>query len=200
MILRKVLIQMLFLFLLSGGNTFGTTNSLYPESMNSEPVVEWEPQRKLTWSDFQAKRKPAGKIPAALSTCGFGFEATEENHHIVSVSIHVTFYQDKSWKNPEHQTETVLAHEQLHFDITELMGRKFYEEIAHLHQKGKLSQRTLKKTYDRISKEHSQLQELYDKQTNHSLNAKMQGWWADYITAQIQKTNPFSAYQFINLE
>jgi len=182
------------------GNTMGAMNSSFPEVMNIEPVIHWDSQRKLIWSDFRAKNKPPGKVPAALSTCGFGFEATEENRKIVSVAVHVTFYQDKSWKNPEHQTESVLAHEQLHFDITELMGRKFHQEIMTLNNKGKLTQRTLKKTYDRMSKEHSELQQLYDKQTKHSLNTKMQVWWSDYIASQIHKTAHNSSYQFINLE
>jgi len=188
-----------FLVLLSL-NSFARIDGTIPESLSSEPLVEWNPERKLVWSDFRATRKPPGKVPAALSTCGFGFEATEENHRVVSVEIHVTFYQDKSWKNPQHQTDDVLSHEQIHFDITELMGRNFHKEILSLKAKGKLSQRTLKKIYDRISKEHSQLQQLYDKQTNHSLNTKMQDWWAQYISSEIEKTEAFSGYHLIDLE
>jgi hypothetical protein len=197
---RYALILTFIMIILVQGNMMGKMNISLPEAMNGEPVIQWDFQRKLIWSDFRAKHKPPGKVPAALSTCGFGFEATEENRKLVSVAVHVTFYQDKSWKNPEHQTESVLAHEQLHFDITELMGRKFHQEIIALHSKGKLSRRTLEKAYDRMSKEHSELQELYDKQTNHSLNAKMQVWWSDYIASQILKTSPYSGYQFIHVE
>jgi len=73
-----------FLVLLSL-NSFARIDGTIPESLSSEPLVEWNPERKLVWSDFRATRKPPGKVPAALSTCGFGFEATEENHRVVSV-------------------------------------------------------------------------------------------------------------------
>jgi hypothetical protein len=161
---------------------------------NSELAICWDEQRKLDWNDFKAPRKPSGKIAAAISTCGFGFEAKEENHRLVSLEVFVKFYPEKSWKNPAHQTEAVLAHEQLHFDITELMGRKFYQEILNMKQKGKLNQRNIKKVYERIEKEHGELQALYDKQTNHSLNTKLQSWWDQYLASELIKTASFSNY------
>lgn len=166
----------------------------------SDPAIFWNNQRKLTWNDFQARQKPTGRVlTAAVSTCGFGFEAKEENHQLVSVAVSVKFYPEKSWKNPAHQTENVLAHEQIHFDITELMGRKLHKEILQLKAKGKINQRVLKKLYDRISKEHGELQDLYDKQTDHSLNVRLQAWWAQSIESQLVNTSGFSNYQLINL-
>jgi len=162
--------------------------------VNSELAICWDEQRKLDWNDFKAPRKPSGKIAAAISTCGFGFEAKEENHQLVLLEVFVKFYPEKSWKNPEHQTEAVLAHEQLHFDITELMGRRFYQEILNMRQKRKLNQRNIKKVYERIEKEHGEMQNLYDKQTRHSLNIKLQSWWANYISSELKKTSTFSDY------
>ncbi|PIQ28949.1 MAG: hypothetical protein COW63_14095 [Bacteroidetes bacterium CG18_big_fil_WC_8_21_14_2_50_41_14] len=182
----------MLLFIISAA--FKPGEGLNKIPVNSEPAICWDEQRKLDWSDFKATRKPTGKIAAAISTCGFGFEATEENHRLVSLEVFVKFYPEKSWKNPAHQTEAVLAHEQLHFDITELMGRKFFQEILDMKQKGKLSRRNIKKVYERIEKEHGELQVLYDKQTNHSLNTKLQSWWDQYLASQLIKTASFSNY------
>jgi hypothetical protein len=188
----------LFLFLLFTG--FRPDSSHEGKSENSEQTIQWNEQRKLDWRDFRATKKPNGKVAAAISTCGFGFEATEENRRLVELQIYVQFYPEKSWKNPEHQTEAVLAHEQIHFDITELMGRRLYQEILEMKQKGKLNQRIIKKTYDRLEKEHGEMQNLYDKQTRHSLNIKLQSWWANCISSELIKSAAFSDYHQLKMD
>ncbi|MFA5417369.1 MAG: DUF922 domain-containing protein [Bacteroidales bacterium] len=188
----------LFLFLLFTG--FGPDLSLEGKSENSEQTIQWNEQRKLDWRDFKATKKPTGKVAAAISTCGFGFEATEENHRLVGLKIYVKFYPEKSWKNPAHQTEAVLAHEQIHFNITELMGRRLYQEILEMKRKGKLNQRNIKKSYDRLEKEHGEMQNLYDKQTRHGLNTKLQSWWAGYISSELEKTTAFSEYHELKMD
>lgn len=164
-----------------------------------EDVILWQADRKIDWSDFRAHRKPPGRMSAALSVCGIGFEGVEENRRLVSVKIAVKFYPEKSWKHPDHLTPEVLAHEQLHFDITELMGRRFHEEIKELNKKGKLNARSLEKAYDKISKQHAEMQQLYDKQTNHSLNARLQEWWSAYVSSELEKTSELSGYHDILL-
>ena len=164
-----------------------------------EDVILWQADRKIVWSDFRAHRKPPGKMSAALSVCGIGFEGIEENSQLVSVKIWVKFYPEKSWKHPDHLTPEVLAHEQLHFDITELMGRRFHEEIKELKKKGKLNARSLEKIYNKISDQHAEMQKLYDKQTNHSLNIRLQEWWSAYVGSELEKTIGLSNYQKIQL-
>ncbi len=173
---------------------------LFKNAPSSEEVIFWNVDRKISWDDFRTKQKPPGKMPAALSVCGIGFEGVEENGEMISVKIAVKFYPEKSWKHPDHLTNEVLAHEQLHFDITELMGRRFHQEILTLKKRGKLNQRTLTKAYDKISKQHAEMQALYDKQTNHSLNLRLQEWWSNYVAAELLNSSELSDYHYILLK
>jgi len=143
----------------------------------------WDPAHPLQWADFK------GSFPDAV-----GFEASTSSG--IKYSWHVTHHGDtakftflvKSFMNKSkscvrdgHQTPGLLAHEQLHFDITEFFARKlrdafnsynytadFKNEVASLYRQME---------HDRIA-----MEDKYDEQSNHGNIKSAQSAWANYVS------------------
>jgi hypothetical protein len=164
-------------------------NSRYLETKNGL-AIEWSPDVKLKWSDFKSKRRVSKGFSVATSTCGFGYEGTIRGDEIF-LDIYVHFYCYDSWKNPDYHMNDVLQHEQLHFDICELYGRKFYKEILRLKKKNQFNEKSLEALYNSMVKEYDEYQDLYDAQTGHSTKTMKQLEWNNRIEADL---NAYAAY------
>ena len=92
------------------------------------------------------------------------------------------------------KTDYILAHEQGHFDITEIFARKLHEAL----QGYQFNKRTFKKDigqiYQGIVKEKEDFQKKYDGETDHSRNRKMQYDWLETIEQMLEETQAYSNY------
>ena len=88
----------------------------------------------------------------------------------------------------------MLAHEQLHFDICELFGRKLYKEILVLRDSGKLNNRTIKRLHSKLKKQYSNYQDKYDNETEHSINQVEQLKWNSRICKELESMTMYSDY------
>ena len=159
---------------------------------NSEAqVIPWSARKPLAWTDFKAK-------PAA--TRYWAHTQTHINYryhwrlslYIFSYSFKVTnaFDPHKSWYREGKQSPELLAHEQLHFDISELYARRLYIRLN-------------KKTYwfnyrkqivdifNTTMKELNATQAKYDTETAHFLNKAKQKQWEINIAKQLKETPPY---------
>src|SRR4029078_3590622 len=88
--------------------------------------IRWKESGKLSFEDF--KGNVPGFTPwAATTSSQISFYYESVNGKLSKVVVYASFNKEKSWmkkKLPE-----VLAHEQLHFDITEIFARKFYHDV-----------------------------------------------------------------------
>lgn len=163
----------------------------------TENTITWNKYYKLKPSDFQGKKNRSYKGTAAITASSFGFSIVDDNGTI-SGSIFVKFYKDDSWWNPENNGSTrereILEHEQLHFDITELYGRKLYKEILKLKTTKKLNNHTVEKVYNKIEKEYHQYQDDYDRDTSHSLNKKEQAKWEKKVKSELNEYSEYANY------
>ena len=167
-------------------------------STNRRPVIDWQSGLKLKYADFKADTKDIKGSAIANTASGFGFSVTDKNGEITG-SIYVRFYCDKSWWKseliPEEKRDYVLAHEQLHFDICELFGRKLYKEILDLCNFGKLNNRTIKRLHSKLEKQYSNYQDKYDKETEHSTNRVEQFYWSKHVKAELEAMSGYSNYR-----
>lgn len=160
----------------------------------NENVIAWEASHKLSWEDFKAKPNSASSAVAiTASGLTFGFSVNEVDKKIVSFTTQVEahFYPDKSWYKPDEINETTLAHEQLHFDITELHARKFREGISQL----KVSQnlvKELRQLHKDINAALEAYQDTYDTESNFSRYTNKQLEWQQKVTAEIEQLNAFA--------
>lgn len=156
-------------------------------------AIDWDSDLRLKWSDFQSVRKVGKGFSIAASTCGFGYDGIVQGNEI-KLNIYVRFYCEDSWRNPDFDMADVLEHEQLHFDICELYGRKFYKGVTELRKRNKLNERNLQNLYDSLVEEYDNFQDVYDDETNHSTIASAQQRWNSDITKEINKLSGFANY------
>jgi polyhydroxyalkanoate synthesis regulator phasin len=188
-------LKLIFIFLLVGffSLSFSLKNDRYIQTEYG-PAIEWAPSVKLEWNDFKANEKTTPGFAVATSTCGFGLESETKNGN-TSHKVYVRFYCDESWHNSDVKIEAVLAHEQLHFDICEIYGRKLFKELLKLKKSGKLNAEKAEDIYNNMMKSYNEYQDLYDKETDHSTNGKKQQEWNEKVKREMNSLAAYSDYQ-----
>lgn len=199
MINIKYLLVCIFLFsnitfAFSQGNLKHDSSKI---NSGNQEYFSWDVDRKLTPNDFIGTIQQYNSSEVASTASGFGFIINDDNG-FYSGSIHVRFYPDKSWWDSnciDSKTEKyVLKHEQVHFDICELFGRKLYSGILQLRDSKKLNERNLRKLYKKLEKEYSQYQKTYDKATKHSVNRVEQHYWNKQVAEELEKMSEYAGY------
>ena len=151
-------------------------------------VFGWSPERKLTWNDFQGNMLNDVTDETAASIChGFGIQTDTEASGTDKVVVNVfnVFYPDRSWVRDGQQSNSVLGHEQTHFDICELYTRILRQRIADAYLTKSNFSRRIKEIYDQVQAEYVSEQERYESETNHGLIALEQQRWQQNIHAQL---------------
>lgn len=148
-------------------------------------MVLWQEDRPLTWDDF--KGKPERRF-AAASTSYDILKTVNKN----SVEIKAVFFTQSSWKKPSWINDQVLAHEQKHFDIVELYARKLRKQIKETKF---TSLEDLKSKveilYDANDKAMDKYQDLYDEETDGSMNGDKQREWQKKIIKEIEDLDAY---------
>lgn len=158
------------------------------------PVIDWDSGVKLKFSDFKADKKGSPGFAVATTSSAFGYRITDDGGEI-SGSVFVVFYCNKSWWNRDYMLDKVLEHEQLHFDICELYGRKLYREILTLRRTNRLSVHNINKVYSKLEKQYSNYQDRYDEETGHSTNGQQQRNWEKKVERQLAAMSSYSNYK-----
>ena len=156
-------------------------------------AINWHAHDKLGYVDFKAKRKNSRGFAIATANSNFGY-TIEEDEDVFEIDIYVQFYCKESWWNPRIKMDDVLEHEQLHFDICELYGRKFFKAVLELKKDGKFNAKSIEILYTRMEKEFDEYQDLYDGETDHSTNGEMQRKWNDYVHSELNRLNDYAGY------
>lgn len=131
--------------------------------------------RQLNWSDFKGKPDSRG---IALTTSQINFESTC-NGDKCTFSVYSQFIPEKSFTTTTK--ERILAHEQLHFDITELMVRKLRGLLVGVDSQSKANE-----IYHQVVKDWWKLEQQYDTETNYSIDQMQQAIWETKIKLQLK--------------
>ena len=152
--------------------------------------IEWSEDKKLKWSDFKARPNRLSSN-AALTDSGMSI-GLKCDGTTSEVTIQCFFDRSKSWTK-NNESKYLLAHEQLHFDITELFVRKLRKQLAALNNDcNKLSQK-VQEYYDNNYKEFVAYQQRYDSESNHSLNKEKQKYWEAKVTRELNELRPYAS-------
>ena len=141
--------------------------------------LAWDENYRLQWTDFRgAPDLTSDAVAITASGLSSNFSARTTATRLVDYSANITahFYPDKSWYRPGKVNEIVLAHEQLHFDITELHARKLRKAIEEYNFTLDIK-KEMRLLQDKINAELAALQEQYDNDTNFSMNVENQKQW-----------------------
>jgi len=155
-----------------------------------EPSITWKNTHRLSWKDFRGTPDNSSDI-AAITASGISYElaATIAGSKVdVDCKVAAFFYPEKSWYKKELADSVVLAHEQLHFDITELHARKFRKAIERTTFTENVKQE-MKRLYDNINKELDAYQNRYDTATDYSRDIEKQTEWGIKVAKDLKKYN-----------
>ena len=152
--------------------------------------IPWLAERRLTWEDYQCD--PVRNTDAVASTStslGISYQVINSQ-----LTYHITcgFSKVKSWGLVK--TNYILAHEQGHFDITEIFARKLYEALQKYTFNRRTFRRDINEIYQSVVRQKEDFQEMYDGETDHSRNRKIQNEWLDRIDDLLNQTEGFSNY------
>tara|TARA_R110002049_G_scaffold40547_3_gene123301 strand:- start:1479 stop:2009 length:531 start_codon:yes stop_codon:yes gene_type:complete len=143
-----------------------------------DEVLPWSFGKKLSWADFKGRPSAisnAAAITASGITYSFSAQGTADKMEL-DFEVSSYFYPKKSWYKPQLANPTVLGHEQLHFDITEVYARKLRQELAKT-KFSKNAKAEVKEIYRNILKELNDFQSKYDSETNFSRDTVQQLIW-----------------------
>ncbi len=147
--------------------------------------ILWRNNRKLNWQDFTAEPDHYSNFSAITSTY------LEEEHGCSDdgdfiYHVRAVFVKDLSWSR-DHYSADLLAHEQIHFDITEYHARKLRLYFESLQNPCGMPQELIEFTVDSLFNEMAKAQMLYDEHTYHGLDKSNQKTWADFVDRQLEK-------------
>ena len=152
--------------------------SLAQNGGHADDHIIWNKARKLTWNDFKGKA-PADTPVAALTASGisYSFSSVQQGDEmVIRYIVTANFYPSRSWYQPRYGSNNVLAHEQLHFDITELFARKFRHRLDTTRFTENIKEE-VRAIFRQINKELSEFQDRYDLETNSSRLLDRQREW-----------------------
>jgi len=171
-------------------------------------VIEWSPQRPLTWSDFlDSVPRTADEIRVAATTASISWSYKYSVAHssarctftITEIGSVAGFHPGSSWVRAEHRNPGVLAHEQGHFDIAQIYREKFIAATRELigfsdeclgrnkRTAAEDSERRIAEivgsVYEEIWNQYRSHQEQYDADTVHGSDTAAQARWTEDIHA-----------------
>lgn len=164
------------------------------------------PYRQLTWADFQGSTAPLGRQVAMIMS-GVHVDPFEvEVEHLGGASWlarardpRVYSYMDPSLSGvrPAGNSDYALAHEQLHFDISELYARKIQAVLRELEVEGDDPVRVrfdlegrLWELRGELLGELTETQSRYDRECSHGMHKRKQKSWKSKIEKELRNTQP----------
>ncbi len=156
----------------------------------SAEVIPWSIDRRLEWDDFLCEPKKHTDAVASTST-SLGISYKIENGLLV-YGITCDFSKTKSWGLL--RTDYILAHEQGHFDITEIAARRLHQALQQYNFNRRTYRQDINEIYRTIVKEKEDLQATYDEASDHSRKRKMQYEWEEKIAMMLSQTEAFASY------
>ncbi len=136
----------------------------------------------LDWSDFRGKPEANNHFHAAVNT-GITYQwsyGKDKGEIELNYEVDSFCYPSLSWVKRGHMSKALLAHEQLHFDISELHARIMRKRLKE-YEAGENIRRDLNKMYKLVERMRINMQERYDEETDHSKNAVNQKKWEKKI-------------------
>ena len=138
-------------------------------------VIYWSDEHRLTWNDFKGQPQHTDADFDALTASGIvDYKGCKEGK--ITYKVRAYFEPENSWVKDAAHTDYHLAHEQLHFDITELYARKLRKLLV--QQDFRCGEESRFENFVKANLESWYTeQKNYDIHTRHSMDTKKQEEW-----------------------
>jgi len=163
--------------------------------LNAKPVetaeyIPWLDERLLIWDDFQcAPKKNTDAIASTSTSLGIAYQV---RNGTLTYAVTCNFSKTKSWGWVK--TDYILAHEQAHFDITEIYARMLHQAMQEYQYNHRTYKEDLNNIYNKIVWEKEAFQNAYDHGTDHSRKKRLQLEWLEKIEELLEETQPYADY------
>ncbi|HET8854861.1 MAG TPA: DUF922 domain-containing protein [Salinimicrobium sp.] len=178
----------IFLFLIAA---FIISPAIGQDSEN----IYWNRERDLHWEDFKAAPDHKNSYHAITSS-GISFSWSirispggEEEFRSV---IQTYFNPMESWVKKAGKSAFLLAHEQLHFDISELHARKLKKAVEQYEVTPEIK-RDMRKIFDSIQRERVKMQERFDVESRHGTDSIMEAKWQNQVRKQLEELKEYAS-------
>jgi len=162
-------------------------NSKQQSKYLPDTILCWSKQRKLTWNDFR------GSLPKSCLT-SYGTEAIavtaaeikyeiKKKDDLIEFKVYPIFIKTLSWK--KDSSEATLIHEQLHFDIAEVVARKIRKEFNLLDIQNVNDIQSYVVVAKRLLSERNKMDDQYDQETLNGAIDFMQKKWNIKILSEL---------------
>ena len=111
---------------------------------------------------------------------------------VLVYQVTCNFSKQKSWGLLK--TDYILAHEQGHFDITEIAARRLHGALIQYEFKADRYKQDINALYRIIVKDKENMQAEYDHITDHSRNRRLQREWQEKIKMMLEETKEWALY------
>lgn len=171
---------LLLLFLCAALSTFAQ-----PESR-----LVWKADRPIQWTDFEGPVDESSEFEANTNS-GMNYQWHMDMHAgkmSFKFSVYGFMNKSKSWVRPGKQTDALLKHEQLHFDISEYFARQLLRSFQNYTYTANF-RTEIDQLFQQMMQARKTMEETYDAQSNHSRNKIKQAEWELYV-AGLLSNNP----------
>jgi hypothetical protein len=165
--------------------------------LGARDAVPWSRDRRLMWSDFRAKPPVDPQPEAALTTYGlfYGVRCTGLRFEF---QVTAAFLPNESWVQPQVLDSPAdrvrsLAHEQTHFDLTEVHARRMRRYFGEMYQPCLRSQIELDRLANRFIEDELDAQQLYDLETGHGRVIEQQARWDQDVAVRLDELDRFAS-------
>ena len=158
--------------------------------IQSDDKILWSSNRKLKSDDFKGKSDTTNLMVGAITESGFEIIENHLEREIPKYIIESNFIKSKSWIRIKNNY--VLAHEQLHFDISELFARKIRKSFDSLNIKKVKDHEVYNKIYFEYGKKYNNFQDIYDYEVY--FDSIKQKRWIKKIAVELNK---LKRYEYI---
>ena len=146
----------------------------------------WDKNSPLSWEDFKKVDRPDyyGEGQGANTFVGELYRyrrlGKDSSSNVFEFQVQSVMVRSMSHVEPGYKTASLLEHEQLHFDLSEYFARQLLIAFKRgTYTKNFRSE--IKDIRHTFSVQRDAMEKLYDKQTDHSRNNRMQLKWNSYV-------------------
>ena len=153
-------------------------------------TIHWSKNYQLNWDDFQGKVPPSDF--SAQSNCSFMLrieKVVEEGTMKLQIKFCAAFVKPTSWVKPDLKRDTLLIHEQYHFNICEMYARQFKNRLKNFDFLPMKTDQQIKVIFDEVWTEYKQTQEDYDNETEHGMIIEQQLKWINRVDESLRTLN-----------
>jgi hypothetical protein len=154
-------------------------------TFSQQNIITWNEKQPLQWIDFAGPVKENSSFDAesfAEVKYHYKFNSPSDFHF----EVFANFNKHVSWYKKKSQSEDLLKHEQVHFDIAALYA-KLLKEAFETFQYSENYHEEIQEIFSQKKNEYHLMQQQYDEETNHSLNKESQKRWEKFVLDKLNE-------------